>query len=65
MTMAEPQNHILEMLKSMRRETSARFTALARDMSAIHQRLDLIVASHHDIAAAQASHGGDQEQRSQ
>ena len=55
--MAEPQDHVLEVLKRMRRENNARFNAIARDMSAIHHRLDMIVTSHHDSAAAQASHG--------
>jgi hypothetical protein len=45
------------MLKKMRRENRAHFNTMARDMSAIHGRLDLLVTSHHDIAAAQASHG--------
>ena len=52
--MAEPQDHVLEMLKKMRRENTARFNAIARDMSAIHHRLDLIAAARDDIAAAQA-----------
>jgi len=50
--MAEPQDHVLEMLKKMRRENTARFNAIARDMSAIHHRLDLIAAARDDIAAA-------------
>jgi len=56
--MVEPQDHVLEMLKQMRRENRARFNAMSRDISALHGRLDLLsacrsmVASHNDIAAA-------------
>lgn len=35
----------------------ARFSALAKDISAVHGRLDLLTASVNDIAATQASHG--------
>jgi hypothetical protein len=48
----EPENLVLEMLKAMRRENRARFNAISRDMSAIHRRLDMLVTSNYDIAAA-------------
>jgi len=55
--MTEPENIVPRMLQRMRRETNARFNAASRDMSALHHKLDLIIAAKEDIAAAQASHG--------
>ncbi len=55
--MAKPEDLIVRILQSMRRETNARFDAVSRDMSAIHHRLDMLVTSLNDVAAAQASHG--------
>jgi hypothetical protein len=55
--MIEPDNLVLKNLRSMRRAMDARFDAVARDMSAIHHKLDMVVAAKEDIAAAQASHG--------
>jgi len=43
--MVEPQDHVMEMLKQMRRENRARFSAMSRDMRAIRGRLDQLVAS--------------------